>query len=695
MGIRLVLTPFLAILLTGCLGEEAPKSSKNSGPKESCNYNIADVQISGDINAYQWVDLDVNASIVLGNLPAGTYNYTFTQNKPSWLSINSSTGQLTGTPTDLGNHPLVGIRATRQSDSETFDEIVTVAVHGDPIREHQWALNNTGQTSFAINNGTVGIDVNVGPVYAAGITGEGVSVAVSDTGVDINHDDLCQNVLSGKSKNYTKSSPYFGYPVPADPYAPGHGTQVAGLIGATGWNNLGITGVAPASSIAGFQFLSSSASTKILIDQASGVYDIFNYSYGDFAPYDRTSDQDYIDHIRSQVINGRSGKGKIYVKAAGNEYLMTNDPNVDDHFFCTSHNANAPLENESYYMIIVGAINADGTKASYSSAGSNLWVVAPGGEFGVIDPALLTTDLQGCFQGLSKASAASENDFEYDNSLNPRCDFTSRMNGTSGATPIVSGVIALILDANPNLSWRDVKHILAKTAVQVDAGNNDVDNINSDFTTFHPSLTADAIHSFYLNCDDLSLASHTYEQGWVTNGAGYKFHNIYGFGLVDAGAAVALAQNTASDPWLPMPPMVELNREFTSGTYKRVPNAAIPDNSAAGVSDSMTVSQGSITNVESVQVKIYATHGYSIGELGFELTSPSGTKSIIMNINNSFLLDTDGVLNMVFTSHAFYGETPNGTWTLKAIDGDGSKHVSGVSGDTGVLQTWSLNIMGH
>jgi len=73
--------------------------------------------------------------------------------------------------------------------------------------------------------------------------------------------------------------------------------------------------------------------------------------------------------------------------------------------------------------------------------------------------------------------------------------------------------------------------------------------------------------------------------------------------------------------------------------------------------------------------------------MDFELTSPMGTKSILLNINNSFILDNDKNLNIVLTSHAFYGESANGTWTIRVIDGK--------EGNTGTFTFWGLNILGH
>ena len=154
----------------------------------------------------------------------------------------------------------------------------------------------------------------------------------------------------------------------------------------------------------------------------------------------------------------------------------------------------------------------------YSSPGSSVWISAPGGDFGISYPAILTTDIMGCSKGYS-SQGATANDFESGGAFNSNCNYTSTMNGTSAATPMVSGVVAAMLSANPNLSWRDVKYILASTARQVDLNSFSID---------HPFGN--------------DLSGHIYLQGWRTNAAGFKFHNWYGFGAVNGDAAILMAK---------------------------------------------------------------------------------------------------------------------------------------------------------
>ena len=111
-------------------------------------------------------------------------------------------------------------------------------------------------------------------------------------------------------------------------------------------------------------------------------------------------------------------------------------------------------------------------------------------------------------------------------------------------------------------------------------------------------------------------------------------------------------------------------------------NLAIPDSDANGVTDTINVNNDLI--IEAVQVKITLDHTYS-GDIGIELTSPSGMKSTLMNINSN-ILETN-LTDALLLSNAFYGENAQGTWTLKIIDG--------APLDTGVLKGWKLNLYGH
>ncbi|TMP77890.1 peptidase S8, partial [Pseudoalteromonas ruthenica] len=117
--------------------------------------------------------------------------------------------------------------------------------------------------------------------------------------------------------------------------------------------------------------------------------------------------------------------------------------------------------------LVVSALNADGKLSSYSSVGANVFLSAPGGEYGQDRPAMVTVDLTGCDKG-SNVSGAHKNALHGGAELDPNCDYRGTMNGTSSAAPNASGAIATVMSANPALDARTVRHILASTARKTD-----------------------------------------------------------------------------------------------------------------------------------------------------------------------------------------------------------------------------------
>jgi subtilisin-like proprotein convertase family protein len=169
--------------------------------------------------------------------------------------------------------------------------------------------------------------------------------------------------------------------------------------------------------------------------------------------------------------------------------------------------------------------------------------------------------------------------------------------------------------------------------------------------------------------------NYAWDQVWVTNAAGFHFHNWYGFGFANVDAAVAMAKTYTSSFGI-----------FTTTNWAADQAGlavAIPDNSATGATRTMAVASN--YKIDAVQLRVYITHA-DISQLALELTSPSGTKSIIVNVNNS-LVGMQDFLGEVFLSNAFYQENSVGTWTLKVVDGK--------AGTTGTLTRWSLNFWGN
>lgn len=545
----------------------------------------------------------------------------------------------------------------------------------DPLASEAWHLDNTGQKSFSLTGGKIGEDINVTDVHNVNIVGKNIRIAVSDSGLDFEHPDLINNNLSTENRNYNFADPLRwknANPYPTDGEA--HGTAVSGLIAAEGWNGIGSRGVAPGASIAGFRYIyddpnaTEQSALARELDQMYGDFDIFNYSYGldgrGFFTHDETVD----DAILLGVSELRDFKGAIYVQAAGNDFKETLDidicnPVCAPQSLKISGNANSHTEHATPYRIIVGATNALGVKSSYSTPGSSIWVSAPGGEYGINEPAMITTDIQDCLAGYSFLATPASLFFDYGkHPKNLRCDYTNSMNGTSSATPVTSGVIALMLEANPDLTWRDVKHILALTSDKI------------DFDPFTNTLT----HPWNLN-----LAGHVYDQKWVLNAAGLLFSNWYGFGRINAGNAVEMAKSYDLSTMGTLEQTISPSGfwYYDSGSLA---GKVIPDNSAVGTESKIWVGHNYI--VENIQIKLTTNHPYP-GELGITLVSPFGTESKLLPVNSN-IYATGLEADFIISSNAFYGEESEGYWTLKIVDG-------GTMFAGGDLSNWKILVNGH
>ena len=539
----------------------------------------------------------------------------------------------------------------------------------DPLRSHQWNLHNTGQAAFALAGGVPGEDLGMVKTLAEGPTGRGVEIAVVDSGLEICHPDLRGSVAPGSSHNFNTEA--WPGSIATDPFNPStggdHGTSVAGLIAATAKNGIGIRGVAPDARIRAFNTISAferALDPTIFLDSlgaserepdSSGVH-IFNMSFGSLHGLQGNAPRPFVDVIEHGVVDLRDGRGALYVKAAGNgfrncfalrrEHMFANQEapySPSDALGCVS--ANGDFNNNLPHLIMVSAFNAHGKRASYSSSGANLWVSAPAGESGDMEPALVTTDQAGHHRGADNRSGAV--DLE-GGAVDPDGDYRSTFSGTSAAAPNASGAVALLLETQPDLTWRDVKHILARTARKIDP---DVEPVRIAFGG-KPAVL---------------------RHGWIANAAGYNFHNWYGFGAVSVDAAVELARTITPNNL----------GELTSTVFTHEGSVAIPDNDGGGASQTLQVSGISETaNIEAVELILRATHDFP-NDLGVTLISPAGTESIVNPIYNDALAsDPGGFRDWSLLTNAFYGESPNGDWTLRVIDA--------APGDIGSLDGWTL-----
>ncbi|MGK9170770.1 S8 family serine peptidase [Inquilinus limosus] len=477
----------------------------------------------------------------------------------------------------------------------------------DPLYAQQWHL--TG--AWGIHPGNIWDDY----------TGAGVVVAVHDQGIDFSHADLNGNIDTAHSFNaYTGGAG--GAPVTTDD---NHGTAVAGIIAAE-CNGTGVVGIAYGATLLSYYdplyFNTLQTAAVNARNHAAAEADVLNNSWGFGNAFFDDPNSAFLDNFGSTAwaaartatinaaANGRDGLGTIIVQSAGNAHERGDDTNL--HSFQNNR-----------WTITVGATDADGSISDYSTPGATILVGAPGSPSA---GTIVTTDRAGA------AGYAAGDD-------------TTDFSGTSAAAPMVSGIVALMLDANPNLGWRDVQEILAYTARSAAPGATD---------------------------DQTNGATN-----W--NGGGLTVSHEIGFGLVDAHAAVRLAESWGG------PAHTSANEISVSASAS--PGLAIPDGSSTGVTTTLTIATG--IEIDRVEVTLNISHTW-IGDLVIVLTSPDGTNSILVNRPGLSENAADGSsqdnINFTFGTVQHWGESGQGTWTLAIRDL--------VSGDTGILNSWSLRLYG-
>jgi proprotein convertase subtilisin/kexin type 2 len=486
----------------------------------------------------------------------------------------------------------------------------------DPLLSEQWYLENTGKP---IGNApaTTGEDLRVIPVWATN-KGEGVRVAVVDDAVEIIHPDLAPNVVPFSSFNYRLSSPFAYYPLPCSnaryagiPIAAidDHGTAVAGIIAARDGNGVGTAGVAPRVELVAYNALSTETDADIAdaLTRDLAKNSILHNSWGSADDGKlHSADNSFIAAINKGLTTGRNGKGTIFVFPAGNGGCYITNPDRSCKF---EENSNFDGYVNRLGQITVCSVGPNGRYPVYAEPGANILVCAPTYQ-------ISTTDVGGKW----------------------RSDF----NGTSASAPMISGVVALMLKENPNLTWRDVKLILARSARQ----------------------------------------NHATEPGWTT-AYGLNFNPYYGFGVPDATKAVALAKTWSS--------VGNSSSLKSCGPYAKTVEVALPDGGSANriKTDSVAIDANcAISKIEFIEVTFTAAHQYS-GDLEVSLLSPNGLVSTLAQRRAC-----DGAEdacrpydNWQFGSVRHLEEPSNGVWTLRVSDE--------APRDTGNWKNWSIKFYGR
>ncbi|CAH8594129.1 unnamed protein product [Heterobilharzia americana] len=518
----------------------------------------------------------------------------------------------------------------------------------DPAAQFAWQYLNDGKGVSPL----VGLDMNLYPVFLENITGRGANVVIIDDGLDTTHPDLKANYDETISANMDRPetnglSPRG--PRKIIPENDGHGTRCAGLAGAVANNSFCSHGVAPNTKLGGIRILTAPVTDILEARGLSYQAELINIYCSSWGPSDDGITMDlpheYAEKALSHGIEkGRHGLGSIYVFASGNGGVFGDSCGADG--FVSSPN-----------VIAVSATDNIGQKTVYSEACAAVRVSVPvGGSPDELETNILPTTME-----------------------NGKCMQT--FIGTSAAAPMLSGCIALALEANPKLTWRDVAHLLPWSA----------------------------------------RIPNPADKGWTVNGAGLIHHPYFGFGTIDCYRMVYLAKQ-----WNLVGPLCVLTYDseihnvpdkWASLQGAKQPNAKhlfqCDDNCISAIaqeyetqytrswpirSKSETKILLNVTNLNGItqystpqnipentkchvdiveQVIIHVKWKHSCrGSLKFHLISPSGTDAMILDYRK---LDTySGESSMIFSSVVHWGEKVSGLWKLivKDLGKCDTKHLS-------------------
>ena len=401
-----------------------------------------------------------------------------------------------------------------------------------------------------------------------------------------------------------------------------HGTQVAGVIAARD-NALGGRGVAPRAKIHGLALLGNVTDANAADAMTRGMSAVA-VSNNSWGPADGPTPKLAPASWEKAVDSGvDSGYG-----GRGVFYVWAagNGNEAGDY-------SNLDEYANYYGVTTVCAVNDLGVRSDYSEMGPNLWICGPSN-----DP------FQRPYRGQEQGGILTTDNYGR---------YSDGFGGTSAAAPIVSGVAALLRAENSRLGWRDVKLILAGSARKID-------RFNRDWST-----------------GALKYGSRTER---------YAFHHEYGFGLVDAGAALTLARG-----WSNVPQLIRTTPVVNTTSL------TVPDAPGGGGKKSEVASTGTVASsiavsseVEFIEfVEVTASFDApSFRDLQIELWSPSATFSTLAApyLSGKDYVALDGSFR--FGSARHLGENPDGVWTLRLTD-----KLSG--GTASELESWSIRFYGH
>ncbi|XP_063820115.1 neuroendocrine convertase 1 [Pseudophryne corroboree] len=477
----------------------------------------------------------------------------------------------------------------------------TENLFNDPMWSHQWYLQDT-RASPSLPK----LDLHVIPVWRKGITGKGVVVTVLDDGLEWNHTDIYANYDPEASYDFNDNDkdPFPRYDITNENK---HGTRCAGEVAMIANNKKCGVGVAYNAKVGGIRMLDGVVTDAI---EASSIgfnpqhVDIYSASWG---PNDDGKTVEGPGRLAQKAFEygikqGRNGKGSIYVWASGNGGRQGDNCDCDGY-------------TDSIYTISISSASQQGRSPWYAEkCSSTLATAYSSGDY--TDQRIVSADLHN--------------------------DCTETHTGTSASAPLAAGIFALALEQNPNLTWREMQHLVAWTSEYDPLSNN---------------------------------------PGWKKNGAGLMVNSRFGFGLLNAKALVDLA-----DPktWKGIPEKRECIVQDSNFSPRLL-----------GSEDEITIEiptkacEGQDNYIKSLEhLQLEVTIDYTRrGDLHITLISPSGTKTVLLTERER---DTspNGFKNWAFMSVHTWGEDPAGVWTVKISD------LSRRKQNEGKIDSWRLVLHG-
>jgi len=486
------------------------------------------------------------------------------------------------------------------------DQQVVDRQPNDPFWEQMWYMHCDQEDSTSCSS-----SMRITEAWKAGYRGNGVVVTILDDGIESSHPDLHANYDYQASIDINQGD---ADPMPRyDPTNENkHGTRCAGVVAAVMDNHICSVGVAYEAKIGGIRMLDGDVTDSVeaqALNHAFNHISIYSASWG---PDDDGKTVEGPGPMARRALHigasqGRGGKGSIFVWASGNGGSSQDSCACDGYI-------------NSIYTIGVSSV---------SQLGKRPWF------------------LEACASTMAATYSSGESDEGKVVTTDLHNSCTSQHTGTSASAPMASGLIALMLEANSELTWRDVQHIIVRTS-----------------------------NSRGLLAND-----------WVLNGAGYNVSHVFGFGLMDAVSMTQVASSWTQVPAQKICTTAMVQRPLD--IYGKTTVTAMMD------TDACYRETNRINYLEHVILRISVRHSRR-GDLQIFLTSPSGTKSTILQ-RRDYDRSREGFIRWEFMTTHNWGENPVGVWKLEVEDMGFRRKVytpHGFIRGNGLLVEWQLTFYG-